>query len=170
LKGFAANINTMFDYSDDSKRIAEEVRTRMGDKPARKIKTPKLLAVIDQSGCTGCEACIQFCPVDCIELVPGDKFPDMGKMVEVDLDRCIGCKLCAKHCPWDTIPMVPSAEAEDLANQWTLRSVIAKDDENQIWPRPEPIDESTEESTAVSTAVSTEKSTPESSSDGAPQA
>src|SRR5688572_23943737 len=35
---------------------------------APRPKDPKQLAVIDQTGCTGCEACIAFCPVDCIEI------------------------------------------------------------------------------------------------------
>ena len=115
----------MIDYSDKSLEMAEQIRKEKAEKPPRKIKTPKVLAVIDQSGCTGCEACVQFCPVDCIELVPGPRYPDMNKVVEVDLDRCIGCKMCAKHCPWDTIHMVNSDESYDKANEWTLRSVIA---------------------------------------------
>lgn len=114
----------VIDYSDKSLQRAQEVRANMAEKPVRKIKVPKVLAVIDQSGCTGCEACVQFCPVDCIELVPGPQFPDMYKVVEVDLDRCIGCKACAKACPWDTIHMIPSGESYDKANDWTLRSVI----------------------------------------------
>lgn len=93
------------------------------DKPPRK-KPPVQLAIIDQHGCTGCEACITVCPVDCIELIPGTEHPGLQKLVEVDLDRCIGCTLCVKICPWDTIAMHPAAQAPALAPALTLRSIV----------------------------------------------
>lgn len=124
----------MFDYRDISEKRGEATRQELAEKPPRKIKLPKSLAIIDQSGCTGCESCIQVCPVDCIELVPGPLYPDMAKLVEVDLDRCIGCKACVKMCPWDTIHMVESAKSYDIANDWTLRSVIKpRSENNMIW-------------------------------------
>jgi len=92
-------------------------------KPPRK-KIPVQLAVIDQQGCTGCEACVTVCPVDCIELVPGPNHPGLMKLEEIDLERCIGCTLCVKICPWDTIAMYPTAEALRIAPSLTLRSVI----------------------------------------------
>ena len=73
---------------------------------ARK-KIPPLLAVVNADNCTGCEACIEVCPVDCIYKVPGENQPVLLSFVDIDLERCIGCKLCERWCPWDAIDMVP---------------------------------------------------------------
>jgi Pyruvate/2-oxoacid:ferredoxin oxidoreductase delta subunit len=100
------------------------------DKPIqlRKTRRPKQLAVINQSGCTGCQVCIDFCPADCILVVPG---PDpinstVHRLVEVDLARCIGCTLCAKYCPWLTIEMLDFDEGYQKAEEWTIRSVLGE--------------------------------------------
>lgn len=87
-------------------------------KPKRKgKKPPKLLAVVHQSGCTGCEVCIAGCPVDSIELVPGPNpsNPGFQQTVEIDLERCIGCQNCSQDCPWETITMY---EHNDAFTAW----------------------------------------------------
>src|SRR5262245_9963410 len=91
--------------------------------PARK-KRPKELAVIDQSGCTGCEVCLEVCPVDCMYVVAGPEYDVHKKLVEIDLDVCIGCKLCVKYCPWETIEMIESEKASEVAREWTMRTVM----------------------------------------------
>src|SRR3954468_4690006 len=77
-------------------------------KPRKKL--PKELAVINADGCTGGEACIEVCPVDCIYKVPGEEHARSHAWCDIDLDRCIGCKHCAQVCPWDAIDMVDTTD------------------------------------------------------------
>jgi len=83
---------------------------------AKKKKKSPLVAIVHPEGCTGCEVCIEFCPVDCIYKVPGPENPlehgysSVNGIVVVDEEICIGCKLCAKYCPWETIDMVKREE------------------------------------------------------------
>ena len=101
----------------------------------RSSRRPKQLAVINQGSCTGCMVCIDFCPVDCIAVVPGPNpdNPSLHKLVEVDLPLCIGCTLCAKYCPWETIEMLAFEDAYSIAPEWTLQGVL-----QEIWER-EPV-------------------------------
>ena len=52
-------------------------------KPRKKL--PKELAVIYADNCTGCEACIEVCPVDCIYKVPGEDQPSLHEDVKARL-------------------------------------------------------------------------------------
>ncbi len=95
-------------------------------KPKRKLKKPKLLAVVHQSGCTGCEVCIQGCPVDSIELVAGPDplNPTFRQTVEIDLTRCIGCQNCSQDCPWETITMYHHDDAFKAWGKENLKSAL----------------------------------------------
>jgi len=75
------------------------------EEPFPRKKKPKSVAVIDTDGCTGCEVCIDFCPVDCIDILPGPEHRTLNRVCIVNEDVCIGCQLCAKYCPWETIFM-----------------------------------------------------------------
>ena len=84
----------------------------------KRKKLPRELAVVRADSCTGCEACIEVCPVDCIYKVPGEDQPTVQWFVDIDLERCIGCSLCERWCPWDAIDMVPTPQiAVHVANK-----------------------------------------------------
>lgn len=100
----------------------EEIQAK--EEKGKRKRKPKQLAVVEQAGCTGCEFCIEFCPVDCIIVVPGPEHDEHNKLVEIDLEECVGCTLCAKYCPWDTIYMLPYADAVAVAPDLTLRTVV----------------------------------------------
>jgi ferredoxin len=73
---------------------------------ARKPRKPRPKALINENGCTGCEACITVCPVDCIVKIPNPSLPELNPICRVDWDRCTGCTICARDCPWETIDMI----------------------------------------------------------------
>lgn len=113
--------------SEEQKILVENPYHTARLKPVRKgKKPPKLLAVVHQSGCTGCEVCIQGCPVDSIELVPGPDAsnPAFRQTVEIDLSRCIGCQNCSQDCPWETITMYHHDDAFIAWGNETLSSEL----------------------------------------------
>src|SRR5262249_12558302 len=99
---------------------------------ARK-KLPKELAVVRADNCTGCEACIEVCPVDCIYKVPGEELPTLQSFVDIDLERCIGCALCGRWGPWDAIERVPwTTIAEHVADKGGPESYVEKNYERRV--------------------------------------
>ena len=101
----------------------------MAKSGARK-KLPKEVAIINADSCTGCEACLEVCPVDCIYKVAGDTFAPLQSWCEIDVERCVGCEVCVHIptkksdpyellvCPWDAIEMVPTVTvAQEVAQK-----------------------------------------------------
>jgi Na+-translocating ferredoxin:NAD+ oxidoreductase subunit B len=94
-------------------------------------KVPKELAIINADNCTGCESCLEVCPVDCIALlkIDGGIIKGNQQWCEIDLERCVGCEVCVhipgkksnpydlKVCPWDAIEMVPTEMAAQVMAQ-----------------------------------------------------
>lgn len=69
------------------------------------------MLTIDYEKCTGCGACVQRCPKQCISWTTkefGFGYP------KIDKDTCINCGLCEKVCPIDealTVPLEQKAYA-----------------------------------------------------------
>ena len=71
------------------------------------------IAKVDESKCTGCQACTKVCPQHLIVMVPkGQRYKvacsshKRGKDVKsVCAAGCIGCTLCTKQCESDAIHM-----------------------------------------------------------------
>lgn len=70
---------------------------------------PRLVAAVNES-CTGCEVCVDFCPVDCIDDVPPAHSPEeILPRIRIREPECIGCQICAKVCEelaWNAIEMI----------------------------------------------------------------
>lgn len=55
-----------------------------------------MAAKVDVDKCTGCESCVDVCPVEAIEMVDGKA---------VVSDECIDCGQCVDECPVEAIEM-----------------------------------------------------------------
>ena len=74
---------------------------------------PRVVAVIDDD-CTGCNTCVDYCLVDCIE--PASSASSFKSLLSVTIreDECIGCVVCAKVCEElgvNAIHLVPAEAA-----------------------------------------------------------
>jgi NAD-dependent dihydropyrimidine dehydrogenase PreA subunit len=72
----------------------------------------RFVAVVEED-CTGCNTCVDYCLVDCIEPAPPNPDPRSPALISVREDECIGCFVCAKVCEElavNAIRLVPAAE------------------------------------------------------------
>jgi Fe-S-cluster-containing hydrogenase component 2 len=53
------------------------------------------VVVVDRDECTGCETCVETCPVEAIAM-KDDK-------AEIDQDKCTQCETCVSECPVEAI-------------------------------------------------------------------
>jgi Pyruvate/2-oxoacid:ferredoxin oxidoreductase delta subunit len=62
---------------------------------AHMTSRPRRIAVVNDA-CTGCEVCLDFCPVECIDDVPASE--PVTPPIQIRVEECIGCEICARVC------------------------------------------------------------------------
>jgi NAD-dependent dihydropyrimidine dehydrogenase PreA subunit len=55
--------------------------------------------IVDVEKCTGCETCVDTCPVGVYEMKD-------GKSVPVNVEDCIVCRACEMECPEGAIQVI----------------------------------------------------------------
>ncbi|WP_094226583.1 ATP-binding protein [Methanolobus psychrotolerans] len=55
-------------------------------------------AIVDKNACTGCEQCVNSCPVEAISMTDED-------VAVVDPDACVDCGDCVDVCPVEAITL-----------------------------------------------------------------
>lgn len=85
------------------KRIAQflpEYQKSLSDNVNKYIlnnkKVEKCFSICDENQCTGCMACRDICPQQCISVTKDEKGFDRPK---INFDLCVNCGLCRKRCP-----------------------------------------------------------------------
>ena len=53
------------------------------------------MVVVNKQECTGCETCVDSCPVEAISMVAG--------LAEINQDECTECGTCIEECPVEAI-------------------------------------------------------------------
>ena len=56
-----------------------------------------MAAVVNKETCTGCESCVDSCPVEAISME--------GELAVISADDCIDCGACVGECPVEAITM-----------------------------------------------------------------
>lgn len=84
-----------------------------------------MIDVVKKEECTGCGACYQLCPMNCIEMKPDEK----GFLYPViNTDKCIQCGKCDQVCPsLNKVVKVGNAVVPEVWAAWSLDKDIRYD-------------------------------------------
>jgi F420H2 dehydrogenase subunit F len=76
-----------------------------------------MIKLCDADKCTGCAACINICPEDCIEMISSEEGFDHPS---INPDKCISCRLCQKVCPVLNPVITDNMASPDIYAAWSL--------------------------------------------------
>ncbi len=85
------------------------------------LKTTGYFSEVDTQLCSGCELCVDRCPMGAISITS-------GAVASIDLDRCIGCGLCINTCPDGALMLVTKPEDEHPEPPFTNKFMRSSQD------------------------------------------
>jgi len=77
------------------------------------VVNSNFFARVSEDDCTGCELCVEKCPMDAISV---------DGVARVNLDRCIGCGVCAYHCPMEAVKVFRKEKDKEFIPEKNLFS------------------------------------------------
>jgi heterodisulfide reductase subunit A-like polyferredoxin len=84
-----------------------------------------VVAVVDETKCTGCLTCVRVCPFGAVQINPD--LVGVGEIVgaaEVTAAACRGCGLCPAECPAKAIQLQHFTDDQVLAKEEALFAAI----------------------------------------------
>jgi len=70
-----------------------------------------MIEIVSASRCTGCNICVQACPTNVFEAVPGG-IPRIARQ-----DDCQTCFMCELYCPEDALYVAPQADRPEAVEE-----------------------------------------------------
>lgn len=85
--------NKLEEIMPDYIKRCYELKNKISEIRGKKLNN---FSLADSLNCTGCSACMNVCPVGCIEMVDNEKG---FKVPRIDFAKCIRCNKCRNVCP-----------------------------------------------------------------------
>ena len=67
--------------------------------PAPKKKSFKGVVVVNRENCKGCAFCVEFCPLEALDLEEGYNAKGYHPPYLAKPEKCNGCDMCGLYCP-----------------------------------------------------------------------
>lgn len=108
------------------------------------VVTSTYISQVNREKCTGCERCVDPCPVNAVEVlpVPNPKSPK-NKTIRINEELCLGCGVCGLVCALDGIGLVKRKQRvihpETTFERVILGCLERGTLQNQLFPNPQSV-------------------------------